>query len=70
MIDEVLAVGDSRFQQKCLDRLQAFRKAGKTLVLVSHSTDQIKSLCEEVLVLEEGRGSRVIRKMLSIVTMI
>lgn len=55
MIDEVLAVGDSRFQQKCLDRLHTFRKAGKTLVLVSHNTDQIRSLCDEVLVLEEGR---------------
>jgi len=55
MIDEVLAVGDSRFQQKCLDRLNAFRRTGKTLVLVSHSTDQIRSLCDEVLVLEEGR---------------
>jgi lipopolysaccharide transport system ATP-binding protein len=55
MIDEVLAVGDSRFQQKCIDRLNVFRKAGKTLVLVSHSIDQIRSLCDEALVLEEGR---------------
>jgi lipopolysaccharide transport system ATP-binding protein len=55
MIDEVLAVGDSRFQQKCIDRLNAFRNMGKTLVLVSHNTDQIRSLCDEVLVLEEGR---------------
>jgi len=55
MIDEVLAVGDSRFQQKCIDRLEAFRKAGKTFVLVSHSTDQIRRLCDEVLVMEEGR---------------
>jgi lipopolysaccharide transport system ATP-binding protein len=55
MIDEVLAVGDSRFQQKCLDRLNVFRKKGKTLVLVSHDTDLIRSLCDEVLVLEEGR---------------
>jgi len=55
MIDEVMAVGDLRFQQKCMDRLRAFRKARKTLVLVSHSTDQIRSLCDEVVVLEEGR---------------
>jgi lipopolysaccharide transport system ATP-binding protein len=54
MIDEVLAVGDSRFQQKCTDRLNSFRKAGKTLLLVSHNTDQIRSLCDEVVVLEEG----------------
>lgn len=55
IIDEVLVVGDARFHEKCIDRLHAFRKAGKTLVLVSHNTDQIRSLCDEVLVLEEGR---------------
>jgi len=56
MIDEVLAVGDARFQQKCIDRLQVFRKAGKTLVLVSHDTEQIRRLCDEVLVMEEAAG--------------
>jgi lipopolysaccharide transport system ATP-binding protein len=55
IIDEVLSVGDSRFQKKCLDRLQDFRAAGKSLVLVSHDLDQIRNFCEEVLVLEEGR---------------
>ena len=55
LIDEVLAVGDSRFQQKCLEKLNAFQGAGKTLVLVSHNSEQIRSLCDEVLVLEEGR---------------
>jgi lipopolysaccharide transport system ATP-binding protein len=55
LIDEVLAVGDGRFQDKCLDRLNAFRKAGKSLVLVSHNTEQIQDLSDEVLVLEEGR---------------
>ncbi len=54
-IDEVLAVGDIRFQQKCIDRLGAFRKAGKTLILVSHNNEQVRSLCDEVLVLEEGQ---------------
>jgi lipopolysaccharide transport system ATP-binding protein len=55
VIDEVLAVGDSRFQQKCLERLATFRTAGKTFILTSHDTQQICSLCDEVLVLEEGR---------------
>jgi lipopolysaccharide transport system ATP-binding protein len=55
VIDEVLAVGDSRFQAKCLDRLNAFRKAGKAFVFVSHDLDQVRGLCDEVLVLEEGR---------------
>lgn len=55
VIDEVLAVGDSRFRQKCLERLAAFRVSGNTLILTSHDTAQISSLCNEVLVLEEGR---------------
>jgi lipopolysaccharide transport system ATP-binding protein len=55
ILDEVLAVGDARFQKKCLERLSAFRKAGKTLILTSHDSRQIETLCDEVLVLEEGR---------------
>jgi lipopolysaccharide transport system ATP-binding protein len=55
VIDEVLAVGDARFQQKCRERLDGFRKAGKTLILTSHDLEQIRSLCDEVLVMEEGQ---------------
>lgn len=55
VLDEVLSVGDSRFQQKCLERLSAFRSAGKTLIITSHDSAQIRSLCDEVIVLEEGR---------------
>ena len=55
IIDEVLAVGDARFQQKCAARIMAFREAGKTLVLTSHIPEQVKSLCDDVLVLDEGR---------------
>lgn len=55
VIDEVLAVGDARFQKKCLDRLSAFRAAGKTLILTSHVMEQVRGLCDEVLVLEEGQ---------------
>lgn len=54
VIDEVLAVGDHRFQMKCIDQLKDFRKAGKTLVLTSHDLEQVRSLCDEVIVLEEG----------------
>jgi lipopolysaccharide transport system ATP-binding protein len=54
IIDEVLAVGDSRFQHKCIERLNSFRNAGKSLIFVSHDLDQIRSLCDEVLVLERG----------------
>ena len=54
VIDEVLAVGDHRFQTKCIDQLKEFRRAGKTLVLTSHDLEQVRSLCDEVIVLEEG----------------
>jgi lipopolysaccharide transport system ATP-binding protein len=55
VVDEVLAVGDARFQQKCLERLRAFRAGGGTLVITSHVPQHFEALCREVLVLEEGR---------------
>jgi lipopolysaccharide transport system ATP-binding protein len=55
VIDEVLAVGDARFQDKCLQRVAEFRAAGKTIVLTSHVPQHVLGLCDEVVVLEEGR---------------
>ena len=55
VIDEVLSVGDERFQEKCRDRIAGFRKEGVTLILTSHNTQEITNLCDEVLVLDEGR---------------
>jgi len=55
VIDEVLSVGDHRFRKKCTDWLDRFRAAGKSMILTSHDTDQIQHLCDEVLILEEGR---------------
>jgi lipopolysaccharide transport system ATP-binding protein len=55
VIDEVLAVGDERFQKKCMDRIARFRNDRKTLIVTSHDAEQIKALCDEVLVLDEGR---------------
>jgi ABC-type polysaccharide/polyol phosphate transport system ATPase subunit len=55
LVDEVLAVGDLEFQQKCLERMRGFRKRGATLVLVSHSPELVLSLCDRVLWFEAGR---------------
>lgn len=55
VVDEILAVGDSRFQKKCIEQLMDFHKAGKTLVLASHDLEHVMSLCDEVLVIEDGR---------------
>jgi len=55
LVDEVLAVGDLEFQQKCLERMHRFRERGATLVLVSHSPEMVLSLCERALWFEAGR---------------
>ncbi|MCB0962448.1 MAG: ABC transporter ATP-binding protein [Acidimicrobiales bacterium] len=55
LIDEVLAVGDPGFQRKCVTFLMDYKRAGGSLVLVSHDLWQIRSLCDRCLVLEEGR---------------
>ncbi|HWU32448.1 MAG TPA: ABC transporter ATP-binding protein [Marmoricola sp.] len=55
LVDEVLAVGDEPFQRKCMDRIRAFQREGKTIVLVTHSLDIVGTLCNRVIVLEEGR---------------
>ncbi len=55
IIDEVFAVGDENFRQKCLSRLEQFRRAGKTLILASHELGQIEKTCDEAIVLDEGQ---------------
>jgi len=54
LIDEALAVGDMEFQQKCLDKFREFKKEEKSIVLVSHDTNLIKTFCEKTLYLHGG----------------
>ncbi len=54
LIDEVLAVGDAAFQQKCFERIREFRRAGKTLVVVSHSPVLIQEMCHKAIWLDHG----------------
>ena len=54
LIDEVLAVGDQIFQRKCADRIDAFRKEGRTIVIVSHGMSSIMELCTTTVWLERG----------------
>lgn len=54
LIDEVLAVGDLAFQQKCLERIAQFKREGCTILLVSHETSLIEKLCDEVILLNAG----------------
>jgi len=55
IVDEVLAVGDERFQEKCKRRIQEFRAAGITFVFVSHSLPTARELCPRAAVLHHGR---------------
>jgi ABC-2 type transport system ATP-binding protein len=54
LIDEVLAVGDAAFAQKCMDVFHEKRDAGKTIVLVTHDMGTVQSLCHRAVVLHEG----------------
>lgn len=55
IIDEVLAVGDAEFQQKCLGRMQNVSTKGRTVLFVSHQMEMIQNLCERVVWLDEGK---------------
>ncbi len=54
LIDEVLAVGDEGFQEKCINQMNRFRDEGKTIIFVSHSADAVKQICDRACVLEHG----------------
>lgn len=54
LIDEVLAVGDQSFQEKCIDRLKDFRNRGGTLLVVSHNLSLVSQLCSRAVWLENG----------------
>jgi ABC-type polysaccharide/polyol phosphate transport system ATPase subunit len=53
LVDEILAVGDAAFQAKCIERIHAFRNAGKTLLFVSHS-NMVRQLCDRAIWLDHG----------------
>jgi lipopolysaccharide transport system ATP-binding protein len=54
LVDEVLSVGDEAFQKKCAEKIEEIRRAGKTIVLVSHSLETVKDLCERCMLLSGG----------------
>jgi len=54
LLDEILAVGDAPFKQKCLGRIESFRERGKTIVYVTHDMQQIRNYCDRAVLLERG----------------
>jgi lipopolysaccharide transport system ATP-binding protein len=55
LVDEALSVGDAYFQQKCIRKIQDFRAKGGSIVFVSHDTDAVKTLCDSVIMIDQGR---------------
>lgn len=55
VLDEVLAVGDSMFQTKCLKKMKELGQNGRTIIFVSHSAESVKSLCNQAIFLENGQ---------------
>ncbi len=54
IVDEVLAVGDAEFQEKCLLKFKDLRQAGRTVILVSHSMNSVRTMCDKVAWLDKG----------------
>ena len=54
LINEVLAVGDASFVPKCLDKINEFRRHGKTIIFVSHDLSTIERICDEVVWIKKG----------------
>ena len=54
LVDEVLAVGDTAFQEKCFARIRQFRDSGKTLMCVSHSSTMVREMCDRAIWLDHG----------------
>jgi ABC-type polysaccharide/polyol phosphate transport system ATPase subunit len=55
ILDEVLAVGDAAFQEKCLEKIEATKNSGVTILFVSHAAESVKQLCNRAIVLQKGR---------------
>lgn len=54
VVDEVLAVGDAEFQEKCAEKFRDFRRQGKTVILVSHSMQSVEDMCDQAAWLNQG----------------
>ena len=55
LIDEILAVGDQHFQEKCFKKLKELKESGKTIVIVTHSMNQVKQFCDRAIWLYKGK---------------
>jgi len=68
IVDEVLAVGDAQFQKKCLGKMEAVGKEGRTVLFVSHNMGAIENLCSRIILLDKGilcQNSAEVRSMIT-----
>jgi lipopolysaccharide transport system ATP-binding protein len=71
IVDEVLAVGDAAFQQKCLGKMRSIREEGRSVIVVSHNMGTVSALCQRVIWLHDGQvraigpAAQVVRQYLS-----
>jgi len=61
LFDEVLAVGDEDFQSRCLKRIEAIRSNNGTIIVVSHDSETLKRICDDIVTLEHGAVARGVR---------
>ncbi len=72
LIDEILAVGDQHFQEKCYEKLEELKKMGKTIVIVSHSLESVRKLCDRSIwiyngeIRMDGQSNQVIEEYLKV----
>jgi len=59
LLDEVLAVGDQSFQEKCLATFDDIRRAGKTIVFVSHQLESVRRVCDRAMLVRGGRAEKI-----------
>ncbi len=55
LVDEILAVGDENFQQKCFARMNEFKKQGVTIILISHDRTTMERFCDRIIVIKDGK---------------
>jgi len=55
LVDEVVAVGDAEFQDKCLEKFAEYRRLGRTVIVASHSLGMVEGMCDEICLLDHGR---------------
>lgn len=59
LMDEVLAVGDTNFQKKCINEFEKYKALGRTVVLVTHDIEIVKKYCDRVILLENGKIAKI-----------